>query len=312
MYVITAENVSDALSRGFHWLKIAGLREKSRNGPVIVAPGPVATTYLRPQERVLFNADRDANPVFHLMEFIWMMSGSNKVKWIKKFNSRFDQYAEPDGHIHGAYGYRWVYHFKINQLAKVVKILNASKSSRQAVIAMWDPAEDLGVMKNDIPCNTTIYFDCRHGQLNMTVCNRSNDILWGAYGANAVHMSMLQEFIADRIGMPMGTYTQFSNNFHAYVDVPVVQKFLDMPPEPDDGPYPRIYPLSAGEGFLYDCLMFTLGDFDKISNMFLLEVAMPLHNAYLARKEGRLWALPANVANVDWVIAFKQWSARRS
>ena len=33
-------------------------------------------------------------------------------------------------------------------------------------------------------------------KLCMTVCNRSNDMLWGAYGANVVHMSMLQEFVA--------------------------------------------------------------------------------------------------------------------
>ena len=50
----------------------------------------------------------------------------------------------------------------------------------------------------------------------MTVCNRSNDMLWGAYGANAVHMSMLQEYMALMIGVEVGVYTQISDSFHVY------------------------------------------------------------------------------------------------
>ena len=50
----------------------------------------------------------------------------------------------------------------------------------------------------------------------MTVCCRSNDVIWGAYGANAVHFSALQEYLAARIGVGVGYYYQVSNNFHAY------------------------------------------------------------------------------------------------
>ena len=50
----------------------------------------------------------------------------------------------------------------------------------------------------------------------MTVCNRSNDMLWGAYGANAVHMSMLQEYLASRLEIAVGEYTQISDSFHVY------------------------------------------------------------------------------------------------
>ena len=64
----------------------------------------------------------------------------------------------------------------------------------------------------------------------MTVCCRSNDIIWGAYGANAVHMSMLQEFMAGCIGVPVGRYYQVSDNYHAYHNVyhKLLDKFLEM------------------------------------------------------------------------------------
>ena len=50
----------------------------------------------------------------------------------------------------------------------------------------------------------------------MTVCNRSNDMIWGAYGANAVHMSILMEYVAVAVNAPMGSYYQISDSFHIY------------------------------------------------------------------------------------------------
>ena len=50
----------------------------------------------------------------------------------------------------------------------------------------------------------------------MTVCNRSNDMIWGLLGANAFHFSFLHQVMAESIGVPMGYYYQFSNNAHFY------------------------------------------------------------------------------------------------
>lgn len=56
--------------------------------------------------------------------------------------------------------------------------------------------------------------------LDMTVINRSNDTLWGALGANYVHFSFLQEYIANATGMAVGSYHQISNNLHIYDEKP--------------------------------------------------------------------------------------------
>jgi hypothetical protein len=50
----------------------------------------------------------------------------------------------------------------------------------------------------------------------MTVYNRSNDLVWGMFGSNVVHFSMLLEFIAISVGVSIGTYTQVSCNPHIY------------------------------------------------------------------------------------------------
>lgn len=52
--------------------------------------------------------------------------------------------------------------------------------------------------------------------LDMTVVNRSNDMIWGMLGANFVTFSVLQEYMAARLGVQVGRYTQMSNNLHCY------------------------------------------------------------------------------------------------
>jgi thymidylate synthase len=267
MHVIAARNVNDAYTLGVNYLRQVGRTEDSRAGPVMVAPGPVTTVYARPTERVLMDSCRDANPLFHLFESLWLLAGRDDARWLDLFVKDFSvRFAESeDGHLHGSYGKRWRDHWlqrprpyqvggtlhqddipgALDQLDEVVRVLRADPTSRQAVIAMWDPAADLGVDDlRDRPCNTHVYLRVRlpsWGEaqvtwealgakdeersavydrpiLDLTVCCRSNDVIWGAYGANAVQFSVLQEYLAARIGVGVGRMYQVSHNFHAYLD----------------------------------------------------------------------------------------------
>jgi len=225
MHVIDAANVGEALPAGVAYLSGAGAVQDSRAGPVIVAPGPVTTLYRNPRERVLFSPVRDANPFFHLLEAFWMLGGRDDSQfldhYVKDFGARF---AETGGRIHGAYGRRWRAWFTdpvgdddVDQLKEVVLELTRSPNSRQAVVQMWDAGTDLGQPAlKDRPCDTQVYFRLRRGELDMTVTCRSNDIIMGAYGANAVHFSFLQEYIAGMLRVPVGHYWQVSNGYHAY------------------------------------------------------------------------------------------------
>ena len=320
IHSITETNVNGAFNSAWHYLRAAGVEETSRNGPVRVAPGPVITTYLRPTERVLFSPRRDANHVFHLMESFWMLSGESDVKWLSQFSNNISNYAEPDGHIHGAYGTRWRSWFdggEYDQLPVIVEMLRTNPQSRQAVLQMWDPVGDLEGTWRDRPCNTAIYFDCRGGKLNMTVTCRSNDILWGCYGANAVHMSVLQEVIAHGVGVPVGVYRQFSNNWHAYTDNDKVKDFLQYPPIGGFDYYEEgtavALPLISGDEtwqqFLDDCARITLG-FRSMDTVFMNSVAVPLRDAYLSRKAGETYNIN-NVPECDWKLGFQQWCERR-
>lgn len=225
---LLSRNVNDALGNCLTHLPALGVRQESRNGPVLMFPGPVTTTYLQPTERVLFSTKRNANPVFHLMESLWMLEGRDDVQFPATFVKNMKNFSD-DGHVFwGAYGHRWRRMFGYDQIAMIIRELTRNPLSRRCVLQMWNPKfGGLGQIPDlhqamsggkDVPCNTAIYFDTQDGKLNMTVTCRSNDILWGCYGANAVHMSMLQEYVALSVGVPVGKYHQFSNNLHLYVD----------------------------------------------------------------------------------------------
>ena len=310
MHVINARNVAKALPLGIEYLRQKGKVEESRAGPVLVAPGPVMTAYAHPNERVLLSAERDANPFFHLAEALWMLAGRNDAAFLDRFVRDFGaRFAEPDGSVHGAYGYRWRCHFDRDQLDTVVRVLKVDPASRQAVIGMWDPNVDLDKPElKDRPCNTHIYLRIHNDRLDITVCCRSNDALWGAYGANAVHFSVLQEYLAAKLDVSIGTYYQLSNNFHAYTNE------LDKRPGAmldlrRLAPMPLVTDVAS-----FDDEVSMLLDGDKPTrNSFLAETAFWMLEAYYVRKVPRdARECLAQVKAQDWRIAGEEWIDRRS
>lgn len=218
MQVFHVRNVHAALPIGLYHLINDGQQQESRNGPVLVYPTPVTTVYTSPTERVIFWPERDANPFFHLYEGLWMLQGRNDVVPLSHYVKNMENYSDNGINLYGAYGYRWRQAFGYDQLQVIVERLKKNPTDRRCVLSMWDPQQDLiqADSSKDIPCNLTVTFQLNHGSLNMVVFNRSNDIVWGAYGANAVHFSMLLEYVAGCIGCDVGTYTQISVNYHMY------------------------------------------------------------------------------------------------
>lgn len=188
-----------------------------------------------------------------------------------------------------------------------------------------------GSGSKDVPCNTTVYFDATLGALDMTVCNRSNDIVWGCYGANVVHMSFLQEFIARAVGLPVGKYIQFSNNFHAYVQRPDVQRLVAGTDGPQSGwsvvyepvdhytcklkHFPILEHSDTWERWLEECALFAADPLNgSWADPFFAEVAYPMMEAHALYKAGFIvdaLGVADGCAAPDWRIAAVEWLQRR-
>lgn len=336
MIHIRVRNVNEALVAGTRFLSKRGTLVQSRNGPTLEAKEPVCTMYEKPRERVLFSTARDANPFFHLMESLWILAGRRDVKWLEYFNANMATYSDDGKVFHGAYGYRMRNHFgagSIDQLIEVISLLRDERGTRRASIALWDPYDDLNVDRKDLPCNGWITFLERDGLLNMTVYNRSNDMIWGAYGANVVHFSILQEFIASAIGAGVGTYHQVSNSFHVYTETQQWTVILaeketvlgDLYQSSGASPYPLVS--VAWDQWLKELNAFMrqtdqgFVDLDAYKDPFFINVACPMFQAWNERKSyfnqsrfeatTRAIEIIEGMADCDWKVACDQWLTRR-
>lgn len=319
MYVIHARNVQDALNQGMMFLERSGVKRGSRNGEVLVAVGPVTTCYDAPRERVLFLPERDANPFFHLFEGLWMLNGNRDVAPLVHYVRRMSEFSDDGVVFHGAYGHRWQQHFSFDQLDPIMRRLRQNEDDRRCVLQIWDARADLDQNTRDMPCNTQVYFSRDWlGRLDMTVCNRSNDIIWGAYGANAVHFSMLQEFMAAGIGCDVGRYWQVSNNYHAYTKtfLPLFVA-LNGTSQTDHylervRPAPMVsIPIDEWRTELHG---FMNGGEHHFTDPFFTKTAVPMRRAYdLYRREKLEDAIDmaGSVAALDWNLAACEWLERR-
>jgi ribulose bisphosphate carboxylase small subunit len=239
--IINVRNVHEALWQGLRAIHALGVRRESRNGPVLQFPTPVCTVYQNPMQRVVFWPERECNPYLHFFESMWMLAGRNDIKYLMQFTKQFAQYSDDGTTMAGAYGFRWQSYFDFNQLLLIIDALRKNHDDRRQVLTMWSPSDLINQEnKKDIPCNLQAIFSVTaQGALDMMVTNRSNDMLWGAYGANAVHFSYLHEFIAAACGLGVGIYRQVSNNLHVYTDTEVYKRSEPIRAQPYSNPYSK-------------------------------------------------------------------------
>ena len=234
-------------------------------------------------------------------------------------------------------------------LATIIGELKANRHTRRAVLAMWDggcidPVDARNGVRGDlhraiagsadVPCNTHVYFDTVGGRLNMMVCCRSNDIIWGAYGANAVHFSFLLEYVSQMTGLSIGVYRQLSNNYHLYTDIVPPERIMPMARDVEmtdfyaeqlaGHPSLRVerkfeictVPLVTDpDTFDADLLQwFDESCEDPINQHFLYKVASPMRRAYALFKAGEYDVAVAEAKTIaadDWQKAAVEWLQRR-
>lgn len=327
MLVIKARNVNDALPEACHKLLLCKDEQDSRNGKVWKFPTPVTTWYTSPHEKVLFDADRDGNPFFHFFECLWMLAGRNDVETIAYFSSNIAQFSDDGETFNGAYGHRWRHHFGYDQLALIMQNLKANPDCRRQVLQMYDARHDSLIDSKDKPCNLDVMFEVNNGRLDILVANRSNDTIWGCYGANAVHFAFLQQFVAEYIGVKVGGYWQVSRNLHVYErHFELVEKLARKAPEPSSAYTPfNIYDgLEEQLPFHAESLWHELdtwmseGPVLGMENSWLRRVALPLKRAYTLFKEEKApmkydrAIAQANACKAqDWRRACVEWLERR-
>lgn len=119
----------------------------------------------------------------------------------------------PELHHENSYASRlYSYMGKKNQVDWLVDRLRSNPTTRSAAITMFEPLTDEGY----IPCVSLLDFQENAGQLNMTAYCRALDFGCKAY-VNLVMLRLIQNDIAEQVGMNCGKLTLLVKSAHFYL-----------------------------------------------------------------------------------------------
>jgi hypothetical protein len=296
------ENVNHAIAILPQHIKQQGQIEDSRNGKVVSYPLPLMVTTTQPWERVLLCPRRRANPFLFLLDGLSILSKVALVKPFADIVPRFKNYSDDGATLRGHYGRRLY-----DQIPDAIEMLRREPNSRRVTMAIWDAAMDLGADSKDIPCNVHVNLRIVDGALDLTVFNRSNDVLWGMLGANIVQFSFLQEYIATSLGLFVGRLHQISTNAHIYLGFGPGQGMLDFTHTVKTAP---TMPLDIADLTNdLDMMFLALAADDPLpptQNRFLAGVVYPMIQAHQNKDLGMLDGYP----DCDWFQAARMYGVK--
>lgn len=313
-YAIQARNVNDAYPKTIDLLVRKGVERNSRNGRVLEVPEPVSVTFTHPLERVLWSPARRINPFLHFLEPLYLLSGRRDVGYLSQIVSRFKEYSDDGENFAAAYGYRL--RNPVDQIEMAIHRLKQNPEDRRIVLQIRTQQE-ISYTGKDTACNIAMALKIRDGRLHAHVFNRSNDAVWGgpAGGTNFCQFTVLQEYIAGRIGCGLGLYTATTDSLHAYLnDQWDVQVKGDHGLDLYQTGLAAARPLFAqGEDtILFDGDMNTVFDAtgSHVDSFFFSYVFNPIWFSFCAYKEKDKEAarqLAGGCVAADWRLALTRW-----
>lgn len=177
----------------------------------------VGFTLENPIDNIITNKERKFNIEYAKAEWKWYLSGDRSINKLGEIYGKippiWKRMADSKGDVNSNYGYQWE---RNNQLDKVVDILRENPTTRRATISIYD-GKEINDYNRDTPCTYAVQFTILDNKLNMSVYMRSND-LWYGFCIDQYCFSMLQQHVAERLSIDVGSYYHHAHNLHLYND----------------------------------------------------------------------------------------------
>ena len=168
-----------------------------------------------PLDNHITNKQRDWKLDYAEAEWQWYLSGDRNIKKLGELYGIvppiWERMADSDGNVMSNYGWQWQ---RNNQIDYVIAKLKDNPNTRHAAISIYD-AKEWSSYQKDTPCTYAVQFTILDNKLNMSVLMRSNDI-WYGFCNDQYQFSMLQQLVAKRLTIEIGTYYHFAHNLHLY------------------------------------------------------------------------------------------------
>lgn len=169
-----------------------------------------------PRNRIISFKDRLTNPFYLVGELLWYLSGSNRLDFIAYYSKFWNRCSDDGETLNSAYGFRLFSSkhpaINFNQVDHIVTLLKNDSYTRQAVLHFKTPSN---ISTNDEVCTLSMQFLLRDNKLHANTVMRSNDINFGMT-YDVYFFTFLQELIAVKLDVELGSYTHFVGSLHLY------------------------------------------------------------------------------------------------
>lgn len=279
MFTEEYKGINSFLVGASNLLRKYGVERETRGNICYELPEPFYFKITEPTARIVTIPCRKWNKILPYAESLWIASGRNDLDYITYYLEHMRDFSDDKVFARGAYGPRLrhfngastdykvtetldVYNVGIDQLRYIVECFKGEISTRRAIISMGDVMKDdfdaAGNLKKtlDIPCTRELHFikQPSSNKLDVIVKMRSNDIIWGASAVNIFNYTFMQEYMAAILGLEVGCYFHFADNFHYYDRHKKMVEQLSEVKDVVDEPY------------IYDKTFHNLLDFDNLVN----------------------------------------------
>lgn len=192
------------------------LRKFLLNAPIVTPRGQKTRELLsfsfeltNPRNRLIYHPQRKYNYAFNIAEMFSHVAGINSVQYVDFWNSNYKQYSDNGINFYGNYGERLKLY-----IPALINKLKYRADTRQATLSIYNSADMMQVTK-DTPCTLALDFKVRDKKLHLHVFMRSNDLIFGLQ-YDLVAFTLMQEIIANTIGVELGNYNHTTASLHIY------------------------------------------------------------------------------------------------
>ncbi len=122
---------------------------------------------------------RRVRPVIAAAETAWCFMGATSVSWHNRYTKVWDAFADNNGDVMEAYGYRWKYAFKIDQIQAAIDRLRIDPTDRRVWISSYHPLDLANMGQKTVPCPVGFTLSTHDNRLNSSIMIRSSDVFLG-------------------------------------------------------------------------------------------------------------------------------------
>lgn len=156
-----------------------------------------------------------------IYELLWFLQGNTNIHYLNDNGVHiWDEWADTNGDLGPVYGYQWrswpVPNGKhIDQIAKLITMLNTNPDSRRLVVSAWNPAlvDNMALP----PCHALFQFYVADGKLSCQLYQRSADIFLGV-PFNIASYALLTMMIAQVCHLGLADFVWTGGDCHLYAN----------------------------------------------------------------------------------------------